>query len=463
MMKGYLTVFLALSLSIFTSFILFLTLSAVKNGEKVRFESAADISMNAVLAEYHMDLFERYGLLYIDASYLGNAASVENVENRLRFYVEKNTSNILNRENAPWGSFILKEIEISGIETAAAGVGASMRSQAIKYIEDTGIARKESEANEYKSDFAALDGANPMAAWNGIMEQLAGMQLPLIQNEQGKWEEVPLSNPADWVYGLVGSDVLYLAEQSLQTINPIGIDLGNLISHRGAVNTEASNRDYRHDEELFLNYLFEKMGCFGNFQDGSLLCCQVEYLAEGKGSDLENMSAAAGRIFRWRFADNAELALSDGSLREQALAAANELQAVALKMEFADPVAESILYACAFLESISDVRTLYAGGSVPVRKSSHQMSVEKVLSGVLYDGNSMEGLTYSQYLAGMLLLMDAQQLNLRTMDIMEMDMRHRKGRTGFCMDWCIERYEVFISAGNGMTVPMQLHRKYGYF
>lgn len=463
MMKGYLTVFLALSLSIFTGFILFLTISAVRNEEKIRFESAADIGMNAVLAEYHMELFERYGLLYVDASYLGNTPSIEKVEDRLRSYIEKNTSDILDRKNAPWGNLSIKKVDISSIETAAAGMGASMRSQAVGYIEDTGIIREESKAVEYRGDFAALDSADPLGIWSGIMEQLAGMALPLIQNEQGQWEEVPLSNPADWVYGLAGSDALYLAKSGMETLNPVGIDLGNFISHRGVVNTEAFDRVYRSDEDLFLTYLFDKMGYYGNFQEGSLLGCQIEYLAAGKSFDLENMNAVAGRILRWRFADNAELALSDGNLWEQAMEAAKKLQAVALNMEFADPVAKSILYACAFLESISDMRTLYAGGTVPLRKGSHQMSVEKVLSGSIYGGNGNDGLTYSQYLAGMLVLMDPQQLNLRTMDIMEMDIRHRKGKAGFCMDWCIERYEAFITAGNGVSPSLQLHRKYGYF
>ena len=88
-MKGYLTVFLAMSLSILTGFILLLTGSAVKNAEKVRFESAVDTGMNAVLSEFHIGLLERYGLIYVDASYLGSKPSIANVEARLKYYVEE--------------------------------------------------------------------------------------------------------------------------------------------------------------------------------------------------------------------------------------------------------------------------------------------------------------------------------------------------------------------------------------
>lgn len=463
MMKGYLTVFLALSLSILTGFVLFLTFNAIKNGEKVRFECAADIGMNAVLSEYHTELFDKYGLLYIDASYLGDNPSEGNVEERLRFYVERNTNHIFETKNAPWGSIQTKDVDIISFETAAAGKGLSMRSQAVSYIEDAGIISAETQILSCKSQLLELDVLDPLGEWSNVMCQLAEMELPLVMNAQNEWEEVPLSNPADWVYGLAGSDALYLAEARLDMLCPISIDTENLISHRSVQNTFVSDRIYKQDEDLFVTYLFEKMGNYENIPDDSVLCCQIEYLTEGRESDLENMAAVAERIFRWRFADNAEKALADGNLRSQAQSAANELQAVQLKREFEEPVVQSILYACAFLESVGDLKALYAGGKVPLRKGTHQMSVDKVLEGIIYAWEGSNGFGYSQYLAGMLVLMDAEILNLRTMDIMEMDIRFRKGNVGFCMDWCIERFETVITATGGLPDVMRIRRKYGYF
>lgn len=462
-MKGYLTVFLALSLSILTGFILFLTFCAVRNGEKVRFECAADTGMNAVLSEYHTELFDKYGLLYIDASYLGENPSEENVEERLRFYIERNTDHIYNKRNAPWGCIQTRDVEIISFETAAAGKGLSMRSQAVNYIEDTGIIREETMILSCIDQLMELDALDPLCEWGNVMGQIAEMELPLMLNDQNEWEEVQLSNPADWVFGLAGSSALYFAEARLDRLSPISIDTGELISHRSIQNTSVSDRTYKQDKEKFLTYLFEKMGNYENIPDESILCCQIEYLAEGKDSDLENMGSAAERIFRWRFADNADWALSNGDLRSQALAAANELQAVQLKREFEDPVVQSILYACAFLESIGDMKALYTGGRIPLRKDTHQMSVDKVLKGIIDTCEGSNGFGYSQYLAGMIVLMDEELLNLRAMDIMEMDIRFRKGNTGFRMDWCIERYEALVTAGSSLPEVMQLRRKYGYF
>ncbi len=462
-MKGYLTVFLALSLSFMTGFVLLLTGNAVRNAGKVRLECAADTGMNAVLSEFHRELFERYGLIYVDASYLERKPEISNVENRLRYYVEENTSELLGGRNSPWGNLKIAETHVLSFETAAADKGASMRNQAVCYAQDCGLGGSEREILEQMDEIHALERADPMEHWIGIMEQLAGMELPMIQNEEGDWEEVPLSNPADWVFGLAGSDILYLARVDAGYISPAKVNLQKYISHRQKENTAGIGREYRGEDDLFLSYLYDTMGCFGNGKEGALLSCQLEYLAHGKDSDFENMKSTAAKLLKWRFADNASRALADGDLRSQALAAAEQLLAVILKAEFKQPVAESILYACAFLESVGDVRALYRGGAVPLRKSGHHMSVSHVLDGSLYQSEGGSGLTYRQYLAGMIMLLGEETLNFRAMDIMEMDIRFGDGNENFCMDWCIERLEAQIVGRGSAADRYVLRRRYGYF
>lgn len=462
-MKGYLTVFLAMSLSLLTGFILLFTSNAIRNAEKLRFECAVDTAMNAVLSEYNIALFERYDLLYVDASYLNKEPSISNMEERLRFYVEQNTSQALRGNNAPWGSLNHIESTILDFETAADQMGASMRNQAICYIEDAGIERIEGQVISQLEEIQALENRDPMKEWSGIMEQLAGMELPKIQNERGLWEEVPLSNPADWVYGLSGSDVLYLGEADMQAVSPAHIALENYISHRQMKSSDTIERKQQFKEEMFITYLFEKMGYLGHPREGSVLNCQLEYIAWGKDSDLKNVRAVAEKLFYWRFSDNVLCACADGDLRARAMAAAEELQAVQLKEEFKEPVAESILYACAFLESIGDLRAIYDGARIPVRKSEHQMLVESVLNGNLYITGSSNGFSYSEYLACMILLEEKANVNLRTMDIMEMDIRFQDSNKNFAMDWCVERYEAIVSSRGSYGNQYFLRRKYGYF
>lgn len=462
-MKGHLTVFLSLSLSLLAGFILLLTGNAVRNAAKIRYECAVDTGMNAVLSEFHIALFERYGLIYVDASYLGKQPCISNTEDRLRYYIEENTTKILTGKNAPWGRINIQEIVIPYFETAAADMGASMRNQAICYAEDAGISGKEREVPKQMEEIRALSQGAAMEEWSSIMEQLDGMELPRILNEEGTWEEVPLSNPADGIYHLAQSDVLFLAEINLDTISPANLSPEAYISHRQIENTVTARQSFRKEDDLFLSYLFEKMGYLGKAREFSLLSCQLEYIAKGRTSDLENVRMVAEELLRMRFADNAACALADGHLRAQAFAAAEELQAVSLKEELKEPVAESILYACAFLESIGDVRAIYEGKSIPVRKSGHSMSVSHVLEGSLYCTEGSQGWSYEQYLGGMILLAGEETVNLRAMDIMEMDIRFSDGNHNFKMDWCIERYEANVTAAGDYGSHYELRRLYGYF
>lgn len=457
MMKGYLTVFLALSLSALTGFVLLLTGGAIRNAEKVRAESVADVAANAVLSEYHIGLLSEYDLLYIDASYLSKEPSYQNLENRLLYYINENL-------DMSWGNVAVTEVKVKAAETAAADMGASMRDQAIIYIQDRG---KDIEGQwkiqEYMEEIRNLDGEDPMAEWNALMQELEKTELPRLQNAEGVWETVSLSNPADGIYALAGSDLLYLAKTDLEMAGMASMTLQDCISKRDGDHMQGGQREYLDEESAFLTYLFEKLGCLQNPSKSELLHYELEYVAMGSGSDLENARKMAERMLRWRFADNLSCALADEALYEQAAKTAEELLAVQLKPELKESVLRSILYACAFMESVSDLRTLYRGGEVPVKKNTHNMSVDHVLDGNLYSCDLGEGISYCEYLAGAILLLDQSTVNLRTMDIMEAKMRIRDGNPAFSMDWCVERYEIQITFKSSYGDLWVIDRKYGFF
>ena len=457
MIKGYLTVFLSLTLSLLIGFVLLLSEGAVQNGNKVRFECVVDTGMNATLGEYHVGLLEEYDLLYIDTSYLGKEPSTDNLESRLHYYVTENLE-------PPWGYMALEDIDIISLETAAADYGASMRSQACEYI----FSREDSIGQQWKildmlEDLHGLEAGDTVADWNELMTRIAEMELPQVKNEEGKWEELPLSNPADGVYGLLESDIFYLAGMDTEKMSVVSIQPENYISHRQVQNVQSADREYNQDEGAYLTYLFEKMGYVKNPSEDTLLSYQLEYVVCGGVTDYENVSEVWKRIFRWRFKDNLSCAKADKNLCNEAESAAYALPVVQLRPEFQEPVAESILYACAFLESVNDIKVLYRGGEVPLSKVNHNMSVAHVLYGALYEAHEGEGLSYKEYLAGMLLLMDDKILNLRVMDVMEMEMRMRDQNPNFAMDWCAERYEARVTVRNSFGRTWEIHRKYGYY
>lgn len=462
MMRGYLTVFLSLSLSVLMAFILMLTGNAVKNAQKIRMEGAADIGMNSVLGEFHIALRDRYELLYIDASYLGKDPSLKNIEDRLCYYMNQN----MKKTDAygPWGESRLQKVHVTEIITAAQGNGNSMKNQAAAYIKDAKIKREEADVAKYSDRMSRLNDRDAAGEWGALQEQIAGMELPLVLNEQGMWEEVPLGNPADGIYALLDSDILYLLEINTNDIGVGQIPKNSYISCRqiqNAVNIEKKQAD----DALFLTYLFEKMGHYGNVREDSFLEYQLEYIAKGKGSDYENLKAVAEQIMRWRFAANAEYAFSNSELYSAASGIAEELYAVRLKREFKEPVTESILYACAYLETIGDLRCLFAGGRIEAGKEHWNTGISQVLSGNITASASIEegGLTYGQYLGCILMLLPENTRNLRSMDIMEMDMRYLSGNMNFAMDWCVERLTADIYAEGSLGGKYSLCRTYGYY
>lgn len=464
MKKASLTVFFSLTLSIFLSFCLILIEITIQNQQRIRFQSAVDVGMDSVLGEYSVALYERYGLFYVDTSYLYAAPSIENMENQLQFYLKKNMQTHFENDAAPWGNLLLTESTITSFETAAAENGASLRNQAAWFVQNSGESHfLEDEVREAVQAFRGEHCEDMIAEWEALMGQIQAMELPKIENEKGEWEEVPLDNPADWVYELSKSDFLFLCEAELESIEANSVNLDALLSHRGMQNSQSYQREFEDEPELFLRYLATKMGSYQNGRQHSVLSCQMEYLLAGDNSDLRNLEETVCQMFLWRMYDNQHMAFQDNTLYGEAVACAEELMAVQLKPEFREPVIKSILYACVFLESMSDLKVLLHGGKVPLRKTVHAMSVNNVKNSTVYTGDGQEGLSYRQYAEGMLYLEDLQRITIRAMDLMEMDIRRNTQNDFFSMDFCVERFCAKISARGAFGKSYRTSRKYGYF
>ncbi len=464
MKKGSLTVFLSLSLSILISFSLFVTEIAIGNSQRIRFETVVDMALDSVMGEYSVALKERYGLLYIDTSYLEGEAETVRVADRFKVYFNANTTKIYEKKHAPWGNLLLQEAALTSFETAAAQGGKSMQNQMIRYMEQyPENAFEIAAAKEAVSAFAMQEPSNALEAFCAVMEQIAGMELPVLEKEDGTEEEVALGNPADWVYGLIGSDVIFLCDVDLSGMTTMQMNMNGLVSHRGMQNTQSSNRIFSGDDDLFYAYLLTRMGNYGRIREGSALGAQLEYLLAGKNSDFENVRTAVAEIFTIRMGDNVRLVMGDGGLYEAAAGVADTLLAVQLCEAFREPVIQSILYACAFLETVSDVNSLLHGGRVPLHKGSHSMSVSHVTDGSIYFNGSQEGLSYSQFLIGMLSLKGERTVLARTMDVLEMDIRQMTGNEEFCMDQCVERISIRVSAQGGLGKQYETERMYGYY
>ena len=477
MRKGYITVFLSLSLSLILSLVLTLIEGARISAVRMKFECAADIGMNAVLAEYHRELLKQYDLLFVDTSYGGSAPSIANTEEHLRNYIQKNL------QAQKKGGFLLLrdfldmgviDVEITEYSIASDANGEVLKRQITDYMADypVGSILEKISGNVMQINDAQMESRDIAGERESYQAQIDEIGLPEEEVEEGVFEEVPLDNPADAANATRSIGVLNLVVDDIGSISTVKTALSQYISHRSlmqgnGVCQEAAEISGGANDILFLVYLFEKCGYYGNLKEDSLLQYQIEYIIAGKDTDWQNLEQVAKRLLRWREVSNVLYILSDGGKVAEAEAMALALTAVMLLPALTEPVKYTILYAWAYVESLQDVKTLLNGGRVPVFKTAADWKTGidsiKNVKGSLTNEDSGRGLNYKEYLEVMLFLTNDHDRTFRAMDIMEMDIRKTPGNGNFRLDGCFDTYRAHLSVASGFGYSYEMERLYGYY
>ena len=478
MRKGYITVFLTLSLTLILSLVFTLIEGARISAVRMKFECVADIGMNSVLAEFHREVLEQYDLLFVDMSYGGNYANIGNTEAHLRNYMEKN----LHLETGFTGfggirdflAMDVGKVHIGQYSIASDNYGAVLKRQVTDYMSDypmgailEKIGSGVSELENYGLETKDVDGER-----QSYEAQIDEIGLPLQEVGEGQYEEVPLDNPADIANATRRSGVLNLVLEDPSQVSAVKVPVEDYISHRArmqgtGVCAEAAAVSGEPNELVFQAYLFEKCGYYGQEMDKSLLKYQLEYILAGQDTDWQNLEYVDNRLLRWREAANVLYILTDSTKIAEAEAMALALTAVCLCPELAEPVKFTILFAWAYVESLQDVKSLLAGGRVPIYKSSADWKTGinsiKDVRGSLTQDDGGRGLNYQEYLGIMLFLQDKDTRTMRAMDIMEMDIRRTPGNARFRMDACFDTYQADLSVSSVFGYTCEMSRCYGFY
>ena len=144
-----------------------------------------------------------------------------------------------------------------------------------------------------------LDCGDVEARRQSYETQIEEIGLPEEEVEEGRFEEVPLNNPADLANATRSSGVLNLVLEDASAVSAARVDLSNYISHRGSrmsgtgLCREAVETGGEPNELVFQAYLFEKCGYYGAEMEKSFLKYQIEYILAGEDTDWKNLEAAA--------------------------------------------------------------------------------------------------------------------------------------------------------------------------
>lgn len=457
--NAYLTVYLALCMTLILSLYLVLIEGARQNGARLESACAAEIGMQSILAEYHRELLEQYNLFAIDSSYGTEISGRKNTEDHLMHYVEKN----LGTGASHSGNYVYRDFfglsatdaRLTKVSVLTDGGGAVFRRCAIDAVRDDMGLQLLEDLQEWMhvieiNGLDRTDVEEEKKQLDESLEEYNGMEVQVSDTESVL---VDLENPTARLEAKKNLGILYLVIEDKQAISENRIRQEKLIMnrmHSGQVtrgDVAVESADGITDRFLFQEYLLRYMGHYGSEREEDALKYQVEYLLAGRESDVDNLKSAANRLFAFREAANVLYLLKDAEKNAEVKALATALGGFLPIPGLLQLIEAVILFGWASAESIHDVKVLLNGGKVPLVKdgATWHYSLESALRGELTDGpEGGEGLSYEDYLRIFMMLTNLDTLTARAMNVVEADIRMTAGNAAFRMDVCYDRLEAEV-------------------
>lgn len=471
--KGYMTVYLLLSLAVLLSLILTLVEGARISATRMRAVCVADIGINSTLSEYSRELLRQYDLIFVDMAYGNGDGGIGSTHNHLLHYLRQNLDNSTPPLSRDLLGMWLESATIEEFTLATDNNAEAVLRQVADYMDTTLKGQLTSGLDDICGD---LDGAGMNFDVTGRRAQVQGeidsVELPTFINDEGEEEQVTLNNPADNVNALRGAGILGMVLNNTAEISRTKVDLSAYLSNRNLYKGTGMSAEERAvgrqaGELTYDEYLFDKCGYYKHEKEGSLLSYQIEYCIKGQSSDWDNLEDVCRTIALWREAINFLYLCTDSMRLNEAELLADGLAAITFCPELREPVKWSIVIAWAYIEALQDVKILLEGGGVPVYKSSSTwhtgiMSLFHPRSALQsYPGQPGPG--YGDYLKTMLLMTSFGKVLTRSMDIMEMDIRLTPGNQGFRMDNCLQSFLVDIVTKSKHGHRVEVRRRSGYY
>ncbi len=478
--NAYLTVWVALCLSIILSLCLTLIDGARRNCARMEVECVTEIGLQSILAEYHRELMRQYNLFAVDASYGTAVCSKTNTEEHLRYYLERNLGYedlfLSGFWHKDFPALFVKQAELKRVSILTDYGGAVFRRRAAEAIEaDVGLELLQKlqdwmqvmEVNGLEEGTQAQDKKE----LDEEIDSYDGMTVEIKENE---WEILDISNPTDGLEEKRRKGILKLVLEDEEELSQKVLNLENLIGSRlqlGQVNsgnveiTEQSDAEQLIERFFFQEYLLRYMGRYGTEKEGAALDWQIEYLIAGNESDADNLRSVANRICAVREAANAIYLLTDETKMSEIRMAAELVCTIITLPELIPLLEAAILLGWAYAESVYDVKSLLAGGRIPLLKDdeSWHYGLTAALEGELQEETQEgEGLSYEDYLRIFMMFADMDTITARAMDMVEADIRKTSGNTAFRLDGCYDYVEAYIQIGSRHGYEYEITRQKGY-
>ncbi len=453
--RGTITVFLSLILTIILSLIMAVLESAVYHGERMKTEMIMDMGMDSIFAEYNRMLLSRYDLYFIDTSYGTDSFGMNELSEHLKDYIEKNcdTSKKSVFSGGDFFDMKLQSEEITDISYASDSSARVFKRQAIEAVKDMyGISALNSIVEKVKrntEDYSDTGYEN---------ENMDEKQKELEEKLEGIDYKIP-QNPAAGVFDEKAGILDFIMDTS--DVSKKHIEISALASHR-KLNTGSGIKAVKEDpdslvnEILFDEYIMNKCSDYIKNDGHEASSYETEYILQGNNTDIANFRAVVTKLLAVRYAACAFYIMKSKEKREPVEAVVEVIGGfLGIPPDASKVLADFILLAWAYGESVSDVVRLLAGERVPLVKTDEDWRMPlygliSIKSNAKPTGQKGSGFSYDDYMRVFLLLMNKNDKVMRMMDVVEMNLRLTDGNKNFRIDTCAEYAEAYaVFKGRG--------------
>ena len=492
--NGSITVFLSLILCVILSLIFACISSARISAGRAALSCAVEEGMFSLFSNYDKELYEEYGLMFLDGGYGTSEFYMGSIVDEAMEYTDKVLSPAvgfagvtpsklydISLDHADVTGYVLatdsgyaplveqiREIVLLKLGTDALetiGDSVDIYSQAVKEYSVENEDELDLLTKKYEQQKELAEQLKAEAeAQNGGSAQEDDPQTEAAPADT----EIPADfvNPIDNINKLRKLGLMSFAFPDGASLSDASFDLSDTVSQRTLNRGMGLLPDDGYDMLDKLAVSEFALGFFPDFlsaEDSETLQYQAEYIISGKADDSANLKAVMNRLLFIRLGLNYIYLLSSADKSAEIYEIASIVSAILLMPEGIEAVAQITRIMWAYAESMMDVKSLLSGGKVPIFKDNSTWQVSLSLFSFMNSGTqpqeNQKGLTYQEYLRILMYMMPNDDLIERTADMIEYNRRAQD--VGFCLDMCMSDLQIEIH-GYISGKPMSINRGYSY-
>lgn len=451
--RGSITLFLALILSLLLSLVCTSIESVRMASARTQILNSMDIGLYSVFGQYDRKLLEEYDLFALDGSMGGGQLNLAKICDNLESYMKP-----VLKQNSQ--KLELHQSGLTGYRLLTDECGEVFYQQIVQYMQETlgsqGVQlllnkmsdrERKTEEADLKAKQAETGGS--IDRYDSEMDQAsqksrqAAQEAENRQQQEGQISTQPAptqpqaDNPISIIKRIMKMGILELVLPPGREISTRTVSKDTMVSGRQLQQGMEMPDGVTADSSYTSGVLFQQylMNHLGNYTDPSKesLAYQMEYIFGGRDNDIDNLKSVASKLLFIREGVNFACLMADNVKRTEAQALAAAIASGFLVPPAAVVIESALLLCWAFAESVLDVRELFAGGKIPLVKTSADWQISLSNLSSLMEGldsmrkNNEHGLSYEDYLQVLILPVSKEKKVMRAMDMIE-DAIRKKGR-----------------------------------